>query len=52
MHNSFIFQDFEFSTQTLDKHLQYVSNRNVENQLCVVLVVRTHQFQEAKGPET
>jgi hypothetical protein len=26
----------------------------VENQLCVVLVlvVRAHQFQEAKGPET
>jgi hypothetical protein len=24
----------------------------VENQLCVVLVARVHQFQEAKGPET
>jgi hypothetical protein len=24
----------------------------VENQLCVVLVERAHQFHEAKGPET
>jgi hypothetical protein len=24
----------------------------IEKQLCVVLVARAHQFQEAKGPET